>query len=602
MDRFSMLLSFFKGKRGPQSDGLPTQIPPIGLLVPESAATLLATPRRQQLIDHIWQRTSLSRTQFVSLYRAPLERYAELVQQFPASEAHHHSYLGGMLDHGLEIVAYALRLRQSHLLPVGAPPESQAAQADAWTAGTAYAALLHDVGKIAVDLHVEYEDGRPWHPWYGPLRQPYRFRFRHDREYRLHGAAAGLLYTDILDPQIMDWLSGFPNLWAALLYVLAGQYENAGVLGELVMQADQASVAQDVGGDPARARAAPKRTLQRQLIDGLRYLVRELKLNQSHASDGWLTQDALWLVSKIACDRLRAHLLSHGIHGIPEQNNSMFNLLQDHGIVLAAPGGKAIWRATVISQSGWTNTFTFLRVSPALIWESDERPPCFTGTVRVEEVASVTLETPTLHPSSERDEAAAQHLLPTDSRDAADSSVDELLDVMSSDGDSDAVISKDASTVPSLQHQHTQASSAQRTEAGDDEFIAWLRDGISQRRIIINDARALVHTVGGTVFLVSPRLFHRYAHEHPDICSAARSANMEGWEWAQKSFERLRLHKKQANGLNIWTCEVTGPRKSRRLHGYLLSDGRSVFSEIPIDNPYLKLIGIDSRHRGSAAA
>ena len=55
-------------------------------------------------------------------------------------ENHHHAYPGGMLDHGLEIVAYALKLRQSYLLPAGVTPEAQAAQAEAWTAGTAYAA------------------------------------------------------------------------------------------------------------------------------------------------------------------------------------------------------------------------------------------------------------------------------------------------------------------------------------------------------------------------------------------------------------------------------------------------------------------------------
>ena len=75
---------------------------------PESAASLLATPRRQKLLEHIWQRTSLSRRQFATLYRAPLERYAELVQQFPASENHHHAYPGGMLDHGLEVLGTSL--------------------------------------------------------------------------------------------------------------------------------------------------------------------------------------------------------------------------------------------------------------------------------------------------------------------------------------------------------------------------------------------------------------------------------------------------------------------------------------------------------------
>lgn len=39
----------------------------------------------------------------------------------------HHSYPGGMLDQGLEIVVYGLKLRQSRLLPIGAPPENQAA-------------------------------------------------------------------------------------------------------------------------------------------------------------------------------------------------------------------------------------------------------------------------------------------------------------------------------------------------------------------------------------------------------------------------------------------------------------------------------------------
>jgi len=72
--------------------------------------------------------TSLFRKQFNSLYRLPLGRFTGLVQQFPASEHHHPSHHGGMLDHGLEIVVYGLKLRQSHLLPVGAPPDSQAAQ------------------------------------------------------------------------------------------------------------------------------------------------------------------------------------------------------------------------------------------------------------------------------------------------------------------------------------------------------------------------------------------------------------------------------------------------------------------------------------------
>lgn len=53
------------------------------------------------------------------------------------------------------------------------------------------------------------------------------------------------------------------------------------MLCELVVQADRASVAQELGGDPARAMAAPRHALQRKLLDGLRFLLKEqLKLNQ----------------------------------------------------------------------------------------------------------------------------------------------------------------------------------------------------------------------------------------------------------------------------------------------------------------------------------
>lgn len=580
-----------------------------GLTRPETAASLLATSRRQKLLEHIWQRTSLSRQQFAALYLAPLERYAELVQQFPASESHHHAYPGGLLDHGLEIVAYALKLRQSHLLPAGTTPEDQAAQAEAWTAATAYAALLHDIGKIAVDLHVEMSDGSVWHPWHGPLQQPYRFRYRKDREYRLHSAASGLLYNRLLDRNILDWLSGYRELWTALLYVLAGQYEHAGVLGELVTQADRASVAQELGGDPAKALAAPKHALQRKLLEGLRYLLKEeLKLNQPQASDGWLTQDALWLVSKTVSDKLRAHLLSQGIEGIPANNTAVFNILQDHGMLQATPDDKAIWKAVVTSEAGWTHTFTLLRLAPALIWEGSERPPAFQGTVEVvqEEDTSAAASPAT---STAAEPPSTTSVTPTPvfsprspvAQAVSNDGVDALLDLLGTPDIEPPPIEAPLNepTVPdqplepidpepTAPQSEIEAKDA-RTSPSGEHFIAWLRRHIEARKLIINDAKALVHTVADTVYLVSPGVFQRYAQEHPQTAFLARQEQIADWQWVQKRFERLQQHRKQPNGLNIWTCEVTGARKSRQLHGYLLREPHSLFGEVPPNNPYLSI-------------
>ncbi|EPA95352.1 MobH family relaxase [Pseudomonas mandelii] len=604
------MLSLLQRKRVSPTTGAqstPAIEPPKGLTRPESAASLLSTPRRQRLLEHIWQRTSLSRKQFASLYLAPLERYAELLQQLPASESHHHAYPGGMLDHGLEIVAYALKLRQSYLLPTGTTPEDQVVQAEAWTAAIAYAALLHDIGKVAVDLHVEYGDGSHWHPWHGPLARPYRFRYRQDREYRLHSAATGLLYRQVLDCEILDWLSSYPPLWSALLYVLAGQYEHAGVLGELVIQADRASVAQALGGDPARAMAAPKHALQRKLLDGLRYLLKEeLKLNQPQASDGWLTQDALWLVSKTVSDKLRAHLLAQGIDGIPANNTAVFNVLQDHGMLQPTPDGRAIWRATVTSEAGWSHTFTLLRLAPALIWEGDDRPAPFTGTVAAE--LKPQDDAPAPPPADTGDLSPAAAATAPSAGPAIDS-VDALLTLLSTsdsepteqgpaiepsraigvDEPSAYSHGADPTSPPAPALPSSSNNEITREPPSGEHFMAWLQQCVQSRKLIINDAKALVHTVADTAFLVSPGVFQRYAQEHPQTATLAKQDQVADWQWVQKRFEKLQLHRKQASGLNIWTCEVTGPRKSRRLHGYLLADPQYLFDDAPPANPYLQL-------------
>ena len=598
-----------------RSKTLPDQAPPPnGFLQPACGQTLLATPRRQKMLEYIWQRASLSREQFTRLYRAPIARYAELVQLLPASQNHHHAHLGGMLDHGLEIVAYALKIRQTYLLPIGAPPESQSAQAEAWTAAAAYAALIHDLGKIIVDVHIELEDGQIWHPWHGPIKRAYRFRYVDGRNYQLHGAAAALIYTQVLTPDILDWLSGFSELWAQLIFILAGHYEHAGILGEIVVKADQASVAQALGGNPLRALSAPKQSLQRQLAEGLRFLVRDtLRLNQADGpADGWLTHDALWLVSKPIADQLRAYLLTHGVEGIPSSNATFFNVLQDQGVIQTNAQDKAIWKATIDNGLGWRNTFTLLRLSPALIWtDANDRPAAYSGTVQVESGTSADdtqSDAQSLPPSSQQSppfvsatpfvatvNVPFEHLPPTASDPAEVEALMALLDDIKTPLDSHPVTSP-------IEPEPTHANAGneplsetlaetprQKTELGQG-FVDWLKEGIAARRIIINDTKALVHTVAGTAMLVTPGIFKRFVLEFPALETQAKAQELNAWQLVQRSFEKLKLHRKTAKSLNIWTCNVVGPRSTKKLRGYLLQDPLTVFNEVPFDNVSLSLV------------
>jgi hypothetical protein len=117
-----------------------------------------------------------------------------------------------------------------------------------------------------------------------------------------------------------------------------------------------------------------------------------------------------------------------------------------------------------------------------------------------------------------------------------------------------------------------------------------LRNGIIQHSIVINDAKAKVHSVAGTAFLVTPGIFQRYAQEHIGVLSHAKKEGLSDWQLVQRSFEKLALHIKREDGLNIWVCEIKGPRKSRTVKGYLMKDPLSVFTEKPYDNPYLNLL------------
>ncbi|WP_433884427.1 MobH family relaxase [Pseudomonas vranovensis] len=567
--------------------GVPEQIIPAaeGFLQPLSAESLLAAGHRKRLLERIWQYTALSQQQFDQLYLEPIRRYASYVQQLPASESHHHAYPGGMLDHGLELVACSLKLRQSYLLPSGAAPEDQAVQADAWSAAIAYGALLHDVGKIAVDLQVECQNGERWHPWHGPLNQPYRFRYHPDRDYQLHGAAAGLLYMQILTPALLDWLSSYRPLWGHLLSLLADHYEHAGTLGELVLQADRVSTAQNMGANPTKALLAPKHSLQHHLLTGLRHLIKnEFKLNQPGAA-GWLTADHLWLVSKTATDKLRAYLLAQSVDGIPSSNIALFDELQSHGLVDPTPEGKAVWSATV-TDGDWQHRFTFLVLQPSLVWADELRPEFFRGTVE-----------PTTNPPLPTDEARAsalarQKIAAVEQQPAAVplnqefDYLDDLMDMLQEPVELQA----GPVLTPPL------PSSACSQDDSGLAFIEWLREGIDSHRLVVNDSKAKVHIVDGTIFLVTPGIFQRYAAEHPGLADANPESDL--WRRLQRQFEKLDVHVKKPNGHNIWTCSVRGLRKTSFLNGYLLRDPRKFLTKPQENNPFLNLeqhIKLDNR-------
>lgn len=595
---------------------VPSPAVPDGFHAVQGGTALLATPRRQKMLKMVLDNTSLTQAVFDEYIRKPIERYAALVQLLPASESHHHSYPGGMLDHALESVCYGLKLRQSHLLPPGAKPEDQSSAGELWSAAVIYGALMHDVAKAMVDLEIHLSDGRTWSLWQGNIPAPYRVRYRVGRDYHLHGVVNPALCGRVLGPKVMDWLMTQPKLFSLFMYTIAGHTERGGILGELISQADRASVAKAMGGNPVQALAAPVESLQRKLADGLRYLVREKLKRNKPGAPVWLTEEALWLVTPAVVHELKAHLYDQGIKSLPAELNRLYGEMHAHGLIEEVSEGKHVW-ACDVQDGDWKKTLSMLKVPPALIWSMEDRPAVFTGKVVVKGAGEESFGTDTAAAQApsrpvERDPAPHADPQPPGTGQGAQSPSpaaislhaekpgtaldDDLMDIFPALGeegggkneektDIKINVNEGASTPAENNERAVSISSpaSQKSNDGDDlgvMFWHWLKQGINDHSIIINDTKAPVHTVGGTYFLVSPSIFKRF-------CST--QLRDEGqWKLVQKRFQKLGLHVR-VQDQNIHRVSVEGPNKTNQLMGYLLQEPTEISKKIPPDNRVLKL-------------
>lgn len=606
-----------------------------GWIRPYSAQELLNTELRQRYLGVLWQQVSMTREMFEHLYQKPIERYAEMVQLLPASESHHHAHLGGMLDHGLEVISFAAKLRQNYVLPLNAAPEEQAKQKDAWTAAVIYLALVHDIGKSIVDIEMQLQDGKRWFAWNGVPTLPYKFKYIKKRDYELHPVLGGFIANQLIPKEIFDWLAAYPEVFSALMYAMAGHYDKASVLAEIVQKADQNSVALAFGGDITKLVQKPVISFAKQLVLALRYLVsQKFKISAKGPGDGWLTEEGLWLMSKTTADQIRAYLIGQGI-SVPNDNRKLFDEMQAHQVIESTSEGTAIWYCQLNADAGWKpkDKFSLLRIKPEVIWDNvDDRPELFAGTIRVvekenesEENISDTVnevqntvpinkkENRELTSNLQEENTSLQSLNPSQNPEAVvenrdNNSVDFLLNMFSDNNEKQVVnissaeagttrilksepenlnthIDVEANAIPEPRTSPTNDDSHFKSEG--QKFVHWLKEKLLKNQLTFNDRTAKVHIVKDCLFIVSPSSFELYLQERGEPYNEESVNNL------QYEFQALGLHRKRIikdDTVNFWRCKVIGPKKESFLVGYLVPNTRLFFGDkILINNRHLLL-------------
>lgn len=623
---FKLFNKFFK-KEPPQAisefDNMRLVQDNEGWIYPKNADELLNTDLRKKYLGLLWQQVSMDRKMFNTLYLKPIKNYAEIVQLLPASETHHHSHIGGMLDHGLEVIAFSAKLRQSYVLPPNATAEDQSKQRDAWTAAAIYIALVHDIGKVITDIEIILKDGSRWFAWNGVPSQPYKFKYIKGRDYELHPILGGFLANQLIPKSAFDWMAQFPEVLSSLMYAMAGHYDKAGLLSEIIQKADQHSVTLALGGDVNKLVQRPVNSIAKQLVVALRYLLEhKIKLNTPKGpADGWFTEDGLWLMSKTTADSIRAYLLGQGIT-VPKDNGKLFDEMQSLGIVEATSEGTAIWHCRIQADSGWTpsSSFTLLKIKPEIAWENVSiRPQYFAGKVKVvtnsqenEKLTTSELISPEFQQvsmpvqdvkvietepaqikvavknntvSENENDLTEQLLNMFDVNINAEpmiENVEENTNLFTETANPvDAEINLSQPIKPQLSKD---ISSSEKLHLGQ-QFVDWLKTGIAQNKFAISKNTAKLHIVENALFLVSPTIFEHFLQEMGMPYDKDAITNL------QYKFQELGLHTPRnvvINGksdtVNFWRCAVIGPRKTSYLIGYLIKDTHLFFGDTVLLN------------------
>lgn len=385
-----MLSTLFKRK--PTQDSDPKQAKKYS--VAKSGKDLLVSPERSALIRKIKRLFSITEDVWTNHYLYAIEQFAELVQEVPASEIHHHSTAGGLIDHTLEALHAGIRIAQGYVLPPNSEPEQIASSSDRWRFGAFIAILAHDIGKIVTDIEIVYRERggefQRWHPWYENIPTGAEYSYRYKKRANnskiaksLHEKAAMSLLPRLLTKKAAQWVFEDTELLAQLFSTVTHATFGGQAIAEIVRTADSASVANNLGADTGvrtdHSNAIP---LHEKLIVSLRKLINDgdLKKNKPGAAI-WVTENDTWVVSKATMEAVRVQLLNEGHKGIPKNIVRLFEVLREHELLIPNQEGDSVWTAEINDfAKNWQQKLTFLRFKNEIIWPTSN-PETFDGEV-----------------------------------------------------------------------------------------------------------------------------------------------------------------------------------------------------------------------------
>lgn len=563
---------------------------------------------------------------FDKLILEPMHRFAEVVQLAPASESHHHAGPGGLFTHTVDVITIALKKRRGYQLPLGGTISEINDQRHLWTMGIFVACLLHDVGKLSatIRLLVKYKNGteRIWntHTEILPkLKTAVSYRIVFEKTpYEYHHKVA-LTHFEILPRMARSWLFSAPQVVSEVCAYLWGDRFESGIIGEIAEFADGESTARNllIPADHRFSNAIP--AIDRYLKMIRRWIAENAIRINVNGGMGWVDQKGhLYLVCRSLADKMIQECDSQGLKNLPQDPVRIYDILQEHGYALPTQDGKAIWNINITTPT-FSHKLTCLKFearkfsTPTKLLvplegeitigaQEPRRDPLLPNTsphvpdpiheaesLPSTEVNAQQLAEETTTASAEEN----QFLCETNVLNSADEYQDSILDPdtpigSSQDYNNRALINSNETAENAPQESvekvvapvpNIQAEKPLDWEAGDtgDRFLQWLKKGLIEKTILINNVNAEVHIVEEGVFLLAPAIFKTFLNRH-GLNGESLHKNMS------KRFARLRVNIR-TNDMNVQPYWVFSNNRATKIQGWLLPFSVIYENDYPIPKP-----------------
>lgn len=211
-----------------------------------------------KLIQEIKRAVPISEEEKDAYLFPVIRNLAAYTHLLPASSSHHHSGRGGLFRHSLEVGLYTVNRARTHIFDQGENPDVRHKNRGRWFVACCVAGLLHDSGKMLVNMIVSGDSGRTlWRPSTEPLatwaerenlKEYYVSWLANTVDYEQHEWSGATLYWALVPELTRLYIesSNSIRMMTDLYDSLAGITRNGKLISNLVKNADMASVHDDV--------------------------------------------------------------------------------------------------------------------------------------------------------------------------------------------------------------------------------------------------------------------------------------------------------------------------------------------------------------------